>query len=165
MIITLIGFMGSGKTYIGNKLSISSNLPFIDLDYYISKKCKLSINDIFLNFGESYFRKKENESLIELSLKDNFILSSGGGIIELPKNRLILKDNKFLKVFLNPDLETIMERIYHSKRPIVKKSSRKDLISLYQKRLNYYYDLADISIQTTDSDQIIQKILEIAKNS
>ncbi len=160
MIITFIGFMGAGKTYIGNKLSAITNLPFIDLDYYISKQCQLSISDIFSNFGESYFRKKENEALNELALNDNFILSTGGGIVEQPGNQQILKNNKFFNIFLNPDLQIILSRISHKNRPLVKKLSITELENLYYKRQPHYFSISNLTIQGDNSELVLAKILK-----
>ena len=54
--IILVGYMGSGKTTIGKELSAVLQLPFIDLDHYIEEKEQLSINELFKQKGEIYFR-------------------------------------------------------------------------------------------------------------
>ena len=63
MRIFLIGFMGSGKTFWGRKLSQKLSLPFFDLDEQVVNSENKSINQIFEGDGEEYFRQKEKEVL------------------------------------------------------------------------------------------------------
>ena len=58
-IIALTGIMGSGKTYIGKRLSEVINVEFIDSDFEIEKSENLSISDIFTHKSEKYFREIE----------------------------------------------------------------------------------------------------------
>ena len=80
MKIVLLGYMASGKSNIGKKLSKKLSMSFIDLDDYIIEKEKMTISDIFKAKGEIYFRLIENKYLKEILLeKKDFILSLGGG--------------------------------------------------------------------------------------
>ncbi|MCB0811406.1 MAG: shikimate kinase, partial [Flavobacteriales bacterium] len=65
MKVVLMGYMGSGKTSVGKKLSKVLKIPFLDLDDYISKKEELTIPEVFKQKGEIYFRKKETQYLEE----------------------------------------------------------------------------------------------------
>ena len=56
--LILMGYMGCGKSAIGPLISNQNSLPFIDLDKYIENSEKSSISNIFNNYGEIYFRKK-----------------------------------------------------------------------------------------------------------
>jgi shikimate kinase len=71
MKLILIGFMGSGKTTIGNILSKKLNMDIVDMDLEIEKNLNISINDIFNLYGEKYFRNKEVELLEKLLKQDN----------------------------------------------------------------------------------------------
>ena len=71
--------MGSGKSVVGRKLSSATGLNFVDLDNYILKKEDRTINEIFDEEGEDYFRQTEHRLLKEIIEKDDFILSCGGG--------------------------------------------------------------------------------------
>ena len=59
MIISLIGFMGAGKTTIGKQLAQSVKCPFVDLDAYIEEKEGKTISEIFEQSGEKGFRDME----------------------------------------------------------------------------------------------------------
>ena len=80
MKIFLIGMMGSGKTSVGELLSKSLNLKFVDIDQVIQKEEGETINGIFKKNGEAYFR--EIESITLKKIKDYAIVSCGGGIIK-----------------------------------------------------------------------------------
>ena len=78
--IILIGYMGSGKTSIGKKISKILKIKFYDLDKLIENKFKKTVNEIFREQGEINFRKKERVLLENiLNKKKIFILSLGGG--------------------------------------------------------------------------------------
>jgi Shikimate kinase len=78
--IFLIGYMGSGKSVIGRNLSKSISYTFYDLDNFITTKERLTINEIFEQKKELYFRKIEREYLKELINKDEEkVISLGGG--------------------------------------------------------------------------------------
>src|SRR5690242_535239 len=79
MKIFLIGLMGSGKSFLGKKISESMNLPFIDLDTEIEKQEKLSIAEIFSAKSEDYFRTVETSLLRSNSAKKEFVMATGGG--------------------------------------------------------------------------------------
>src|SRR5690625_5063936 len=82
--IYLIGFMGAGKTTIGQKLSEILKLSFIDVDQYIEKKYETDIPTIFKTYGEEKFREYEMISLKELT--KYAIVATGGGIVEKKEN-------------------------------------------------------------------------------
>ena len=80
MKIFLIGFMGSGKTYWGKKLSEKLSLPFFDLDEQVEAQEEKPINEIFAEKGEEYFRQLEKETLhIITESHESLIIATGGG--------------------------------------------------------------------------------------
>ena len=91
--IILIGFMGSGKSTIGRKLSEKYGLKHIDTDWYIEKEQNMKISDIFSKKGEEYFRNLETELCEKFSKESGNVISTGGGMIKNPKNMAFLKEN------------------------------------------------------------------------
>ncbi|MBP5339767.1 MAG: shikimate kinase [Prevotella sp.] len=77
--IILIGYMGAGKTTIGKALSKELDLPFYDLDWYISNRRHRSIAQLFDELGEEGFRKIERNMLHEVAEFEDVIISCGGG--------------------------------------------------------------------------------------
>jgi len=80
MTIYIIGMMGSGKSTIGKRLAENIEYPFIDLDSYIKKEGNKTIENIFQNYGEEYFRELETKSLKAI-MNDGAVISCGGGIV------------------------------------------------------------------------------------
>ncbi len=88
-LVFLIGFMGSGKTFLGKQLSEKLQFPFFDIDLEIEKKSNMNVNDIFQHKGEKYFR--EVETGILQNWNKNGIIATGGGIVISKINRDFLK--------------------------------------------------------------------------
>ena len=121
MNIFLVGPMGSGKSSLGKKLAKSLNKKFIDTDKEIEKKENKTINEIFENEGEKYFREKEKEFLINIPNNLNMVIATGGGIVTDQENREKLKENRV--IFLNASVERQSKRTSRSdKRPLLKLS-------------------------------------------
>ena len=79
--IYLVGFMGSGKSTLGKKLSEIKNYKFIDTDKEIEKINSMTINQIFKNFDESFFRQEELSLLKTILKQKKTIISTGGGFV------------------------------------------------------------------------------------
>ncbi len=77
--IFLVGFMGSGKTTIGKRLAHRLELEFVDIDNAIEQQFGMSVTDVFNKHGETMFRHAESAILREVSLKNDVIISTGGG--------------------------------------------------------------------------------------
>ena len=87
MMITLTGFMGSGKTTVGKVLADFLGCPFMDLDDLVVKKAGKSIPDIFAQDGEPAFRQLEAQVLrktVEKYAESTAVLALGGGAILAP---------------------------------------------------------------------------------
>ena len=162
MNIFLVGPMGSGKSSLGKKLAKSLDKKFIDTDKEIEKRENKTINEIFENNGEKYFREKEKEFLINIPNNLNIIIATGGGIITNQENRKKLKENKV--IFLNASIERQSKRTSKSdKRPLLKNVNRlKKLRELYDQRLELYREVSNIEINVDKfkSKDILIKIIE-----
>jgi shikimate kinase len=122
MKIFLIGFMGCGKSHWGKALSKKLGLPFFDLDHQIEEKEDKSINTIFAEQGEEYFRMLEKEVLYLLTEgHDSFVMATGGGTPCYFNNIGYMKKSGIV-VWINSSMDTIFERLVkeQEKRPLVK---------------------------------------------
>ena len=157
--------MGSGKTSIGKILSKKLNIGFIDIDEKIEKTESMSVSDIFKNKGENYFRKMEEKISLKYIKSENLVISLGGGGFINPSIRK-LSQKMCLSFWLNWKNETIIRRIYNSKkRPLVMKLSKDEIKNLIKER-SKFYELSEykINCDKLDKVQIINKILDIYKN-
>lgn len=162
--IMLIGFMGTGKSSVSSKLSNLLNMKKIDTDEYIELHQNMSINEIFSNYGEEYFRECEKNVLIELSHENNMIISCGGGIILKDENiKLMKKQGKIILLTAAP--EVIYERVKNNNnRPILNDNMNLEYIyNLMEERKEKYLKAADIIIDTNNKsiDEICEKIIKM----
>lgn len=73
-----MGFMGAGKTTFGNALAKELKVPFYDLDWFIERRYKKSISELFAESGEQSFRDIEKDMLHEVGEMDNVVIACGG---------------------------------------------------------------------------------------
>ncbi len=144
--LVLIGFMGSGKTSVGIKLSYRLRMPVEDTDKLIERREGCSVSDIFREKGEAYFRQLETELLRELGeSKAEKIYSVGGGTPVRPENRELLKKLGMV-VYLRVRPETVYERLKGDKtRPLLQCEDPLGKIkALMQDRKAAYEEAADM---------------------
>ncbi len=167
MIISLVGYMGSGKTHISKILSEKINFKLIDLDKEISRRNKLTIPEIFEKKGEIYFRKLERETLEEiLATEENLILSLGGGTPVYYNNMEIINTGS-KSIFLKASVMTLADRLskQKEKRPLIAKISEEDLPEFIAKHLferNQFYAKSQFNINTDNRtpEDIVTEIIE-----
>lgn len=155
----LVGFMGAGKTSVGKVLGEWQEKQVIDTDEYIVQQEKMTINDIFSKYGESYFRRCETETLKIVSKKDA-IITTGGGIILDKQNREFLKStNK--TIFLQCHPTDVISRLEQDdSRPLIRDKSLDQIIAMYDARLPLYHECAALTIDTADkSIEMVAKLI------
>ena len=162
----LVGFMATGKTTIGKRLSSKLSLPFFDSDKEIELALGCSINEYFTINGESKFRILEERIIID-KVKDNedkgFIMSLGGGAY-LNNNIRILIDSIGLSIWLNASIDIIYNRLTKSKneRPLILTYNTKEKLEKLLKDRVLYYNKAKIivNVMKTSKDSMTDIILK-----
>ena len=163
--VYLVGLMGSGKTSIGKILAKRMGMNFIDLDDEIIKDQQCSISEIFDRFGEEKFRHLENKKLLSTLEIDNYVISTGGGIIMDQDNIKIMVENGSI-IHLDIDLETQLLRIKNKKnRPLLrdKDNERKILVKMRKERDHIYKKIAIASVNTSNKkrNDIVSEVVNI----
>ena len=169
--IFLIGYMGAGKTVIGNSLSKKINYKFYDLDNYIETKEGKKVSEIFNQANEVYFRKIENKYLNYLSSKnEKKIISTGGGTPCFENNLSIIQNStKSLSIYLKANINTLVKRLKKSapKRPLIShlkdEDGLRDFVTKHLFERSFYYEKSDVKIITDDLEtkDIIKLICEL----
>lgn len=164
--IVLTGFMASGKTETSKELAKISGFSLIDTDDMIVKKEGRTINEIFAQNGEKYFREVEKQIIKDMSETENSVISTGGGVVLFKENIENLRKNSVIFNLCVP-FEIIAERIESAaaSRPLMKNSSIAEIHERYIKRIPYY-DNCDYKTEVTSDDTpiaVAKKIWDIYK--
>ena len=138
--IVLTGMPGSGKSTVG-KILLENKNGFYDSDEEILKVINESIKDYIEKNGEEKFRKREEEVIEKLSLKNGVVISTGGGAILKEINVTRLKRNGKI-VFLDMPIERIVPT---DDRPL--SNNKEKLYKLYDERIDIYKNSADYRIE------------------
>lgn len=128
MRIFLIGFMGSGKSYVGKKLARLMQRPFIDLDNRIETNAQRSIREIFAQDGEAAFRQMERQALHETAQLDSAVIACGGGVPCFFDNIAWMNANG-VTIYLRVPEEVLFRRLKAGKvhRPLLRDLSDTEL--------------------------------------
>ena len=165
--LTLTGMMGVGKSTIGKNLAKKLKYDFFDVDDLIEIEEGTSINLIFKNKSESYFRKLENEITLEVLKKKNSVISLGGGAFLDKLIRTSAKD-KSVSFWLDVEIAQLIKRLNKTKkRPLLyKKNISATVKQIYLDR-EKIYSKADYRIKCSSlkTSEIVNKILKLYENS
>lgn len=162
--IILTGFMGSGKTSVGLKLSYKLQTPVEDTDKLIEQREERSISEIFAQEGEAYFRELETALLKEISERAYArIISVGGGTPVRVENRRLLKQCGMV-VYLRIQPETVYERLKNdTTRPLLQCENPLEKIrSLMKARAVAYEECADVIVDVDEcsAEEIVEQVME-----
>lgn len=139
MNIYLTGMMGSGKSITGKKLALKLSYGFIDLDERIEQKAGKSINQIFSDKGENFFRNLESQMLKEAARTEMQVVATGGGTVLRHANVGLMKVTGKI-IFLETSPEVIWQRVRGKKdRPLLQGGKPQEkLLEIYAYRQPLY---------------------------
>ncbi len=169
--IILTGFMGTGKTAVGEQLAKKLGCPFLDTDVMVEETTGKSIPEIFEKQGEPAFRELEKKMLKKALEREPIVISTGGGAVMDADNRALMKEKGFI-VALSASPEVILERVSQvDNRPVLKMANKEGkknqqekldkIKNLLSKRSPFYRE-ADRIVDTT-SKKIEETVAEILK--
>ena len=165
--LVLTGMMGVGKSTVGKNLAQKLSYNFVDIDRTIESREGSTINLIFKNKSESYFRKLENEVSLEKLKKKNTVISLGGGAFLNKSIRREVK-NTSVSFWLDVDVSEIIKRLKKTKkRPLLyNKNLNVTVNKIYLERKKTYSE-ADFRIKCNflGPDKIVDKILKLYEKS
>ncbi|MDC3116274.1 shikimate kinase [Alphaproteobacteria bacterium] len=169
-IITFIGMMGTGKSKFGRIISKNLNFNFYDIDLLIEQKFNNTIQTIFEEKGEKFFRQAE-ESIIEKLIftishsNQSAVISLGGGAFDNINTRTLLLKKSHV-IWLNTPIDKLVNRVGDgSKRPMIRGNVNKSISELLKKRIKYYSLCHDqLNTNKLNQNQIIEQIINIISN-
>lgn len=143
--VVFVGFMGAGKTTLARRVARNLGLIAIDADTYFAHDVGMSVGAFLQDFGEPAFRTQETIVLKELLSREPAFISCGGGVIETPENRDLLRDE--FVVYLRVSADEAKARIRnYSNRPLF--GDIEQARALEQRRAPLYEEVADITLET-----------------
>lgn len=134
---------GSGKSTLGKQLANKLMIPFVDLDQEIENHEQKSVNEIFAQSGEDYFRQVESKLLHQFAASpDSFVMATGGGAPIFFDGMNVINQSG-ISVFLNVSIDTLVKHTSNrSTRPLLKNESegelREKLTKIREARLKIY---------------------------
>jgi len=137
----LVGFMGAGKSSVGELLGQRLGWPFEDLDVRIQQRDGRSIEQIFAESGEQFFRRIEHEALravVEELGTTPRVIALGGGAFAQPENIQFLRSAGVATVFLDGSVDELFQRCQDQGRPRPLRSDLELFRKLYDARREHY---------------------------
>src|SRR5581483_6421174 len=149
--VALIGFMGAGKTTLGEEVARRIGRPFHDVDREVELSLETSIASFFAAEGEEAFRVRETAMTVN-RLRDPqpAVLALGGGAVTREPVRAALREHA-VTVLLDVDAETAWSRVEGSDRPLAQE--RAAFLALYDQRMPVYRQSADTTAR--DADDVV----------
>ena len=146
--IALIGFMGTGKSSVGQIVAQQLHFTFLDTDHVIESRTGKSISDLFAQDGEPAFRELEKKIVAELATRKKTVISTGGGLPVNPDNLASLKTHA-LTVCLWASAEKIWERVRsQTHRPLLNEPDPLAKIKKLLEQREPFYRQADVLLNT-----------------
>ncbi|NEW05406.1 shikimate kinase [Paenibacillus sp. SYP-B3998] len=161
--IVLVGFMGTGKSTVGQKLAERLGWSFLDSDAVVEHQQQTTIAELFSNYGEAHFRALESKALEHILTQQGQVLATGGGAVLAESNRVCMLSQGFV-VALQAAPSVIIERVRTDEsRPLLQGNLDDQVYKLLEQR-KHAYDFAHTTIDTTELtvEQIAEEIVSRA---
>ncbi|HIA68308.1 TPA: shikimate kinase [Candidatus Poribacteria bacterium] len=165
--IVLIGFMGTGKTTVGQQISKELWMPMVDTDTMVEVDNQMIIGEIFDRYGEGYFRNLETAVVRKVSKFKSHVISTGGGVVLRFENLNLLQENGLL-FCLRATPEEIFERIKdESRRPLLKDPDPPNKIRQLLQARQAHYQRIEHQIETTNLsiEEVTNQIIGIYQSA
>ena len=170
--IVIIGFMGSGKTRVGKRLSKDLGLEFVEVDKVITKRMNLTVKDILRRFGEPFYRALETTTIKALIQdEERKVISLGAGLPMQEQNKKYINQLGVV-VYIKGSVDTLKKRLEGNNNPLLEEDNSDEKIrKLLKQRDPVYAGFADIQVvtgvKTFDEliEEIKQKLKALEKNS
>lgn len=166
--LIFVGLMGAGKSVIGRLVAQSLGIPFVDTDAEIESVSRMTIAELFSQYGETEFRALETRVVERLLKQGPRVVSTGGGAFINEATRAQIKQGG-LSIWLNADLDTLWDRVNRrDHRPLLKtENPRQTLENMMIQRYPIYAE-ADLTVMSVNirkdlmANEVLQAIAALA---
>jgi shikimate kinase / 3-dehydroquinate synthase len=163
--IVMVGLMGCGKSSVGKRMAMRLGLPFVDVDEEIEISAQKSINEIFGDHGEEFFRDGERRVIDRLLRNGPQVLATGGGAFINPQTRARIKASG-ISIWLRADLPVLMKRVIkRDTRPLLRTADPEATMRGLMEARYPIYQEADLTIESRDvpHEQIVIEVIDALK--
>lgn len=160
--IILVGMMGSGKSSIGKRLAVRLGIPFKDADAEIEAAANASIEEIFEQHGEEYFRNGERRVIKRLLGEAPVVVATGGGAFADPDTRKQICETG-IAIWLKADYDVLLTRVRRrGNRPLLKGPDPEGTLKRLIEERYPAYEEAPIHIHSREvsHDVVIEEVLQ-----
>jgi shikimate kinase len=162
--IVLVGMMGVGKSSVGKRLASLLHWSFVDADDEIERSARMTIPEIFANFGESYFRDGERRVIARLLAEDHApsVIATGGGAFCNAATRTLILE-RAIAVWLDSDVHTLVERTARKdNRPLLRDGDPREILGRLRDERAPYYAQAPIHVVSASGPhtQTVNRVLQ-----
>jgi shikimate kinase len=150
--IVLVGMMGVGKTSVGKRLAATLGSTFVDADEEIEAAARMTIPEIFAQFGEPHFRDGERRVIARLIENggNHIVIATGGGAFCNTETRALILQ-KTVSVWLDSDIDTLVERTARkNNRPLLQGGDRRETLTRLREERRPDYAQAAIHVMSND---------------
>lgn len=161
--VLLLGFMACGKTTVGQMLARRLSWEFFDLDTELERRQGRTVNQIFAENGEPFFRQEEHLLLKDILARTETmpsVVALGGGTFAQTANCDLIRSTGGITIWMDCPLEELRRRCRGmTNRPLFRDST--SFRELYERRLPYYQQ-ADFRVDAArpDPDMVVEEILQ-----
>ena len=159
--LAIIGFMGTGKSSVGQLVAAQLHFSFVDTDDLIEARSGKSIAELFAEVGEGVFRELEAQLVLELARSQKTVIATGGGLAANTVNLASLRQHA-LVICLWASPEAIWERVRHqTHRPLLQTPDPLGKIRQLLAEREPFYRQADVLVNTEQrsTKEIVQHVL------
>lgn len=163
MWISLIGFMGSGKSTVAELIARRAVLASVDLDVAVAEAAGADVPEIFAAAGEAGFREAEARALVALPADGELVVAAGGGVVEREANRTLLRERGTV-VWLDLPWEAQrarLEAIGTAGRPLLQGGGWGRVESLHRRRRPLYARTAHFRLRgdLASEDVLVRQVM------
>jgi len=163
--LIITGFMGVGKSEVGQEVARRLGWEFVDMDALIEERLGMTINDIFATYGEGFFRQQERLLCRELGERHGLVIATGGGALIPEENRRTLGAGAML-ICLTCEVDEILRRLSEAEdRPLLDLADRRAQIEALLTKRRWAYGRIPHQIDTTNLtiEEVAKRVIALYK--
>jgi len=167
MNIVLAGFMGTGKSVVGQAVAQRLGWPFLDTDSLVESALGVTVQEVFARYGEAFFRAQERQAVSHAATQRDVVIAVGGGALLEATNRAALEATGQI-ICLDAAPEVILERLPgDSSRPLLAGGDPEARVRSFLAARTAHYASLPYHVDTTGLSvaEVAERVLALASRA